>query len=64
MNAHIEKILQEVGKVIVGKEATLEKILMTVLSRGHVLLDDVPAEIIVHKHVFSFLYFYFFFGIF
>ena len=32
MNAHIEKILQEVGKVIVGKEATLEKILMTVLS--------------------------------
>lgn len=43
MNAHIEKILQEVGKVIVGKEATLEKILMTVLSRGHVLLDDVPG---------------------
>lgn len=43
MNAHIEKILQEVGKVIVGKEATLEKILMAVLSRGHVLLDDVPG---------------------
>lgn len=43
MNAHIEKILQEVGKVIVGKEATLEKILMTALSRGHVLLDDVPG---------------------
>ena len=43
MNAHIEKILQEVGKVIVGKAATLEKILMTVLSRGHVLLDDVPG---------------------
>ena len=43
MNTSTENILREVGKVIVGKEETLEKILMTVLSRGHVLLDDVPG---------------------
>ena len=39
----VEKILHEVKKVIAGKDDVLEKIMMTVLSRGHVLLDDVPG---------------------
>ena len=43
MNTNVEKILREVGKVIVGKDETLEKILMAILSRGHILLDDVPG---------------------
>lgn len=43
MNTSVEKILHEVKKVIAGKDDVLEKIMMTVLSRGHVLLDDVPV---------------------
>ena len=43
MNTSVEKILHEVKKVIAGKDDVLEKIMMTVLSRGHVLLDDVPG---------------------
>ncbi len=43
MNSSVEKILNEVHKVIVGKDEVMEKILMTLISRGHVLLDDVPG---------------------
>ena len=43
MNTGVENILHEVRKAIVGKDAVLEKILMTILSGGHVLLDDVPG---------------------
>lgn len=43
MNSKAEKILNEVKKVIVGKDDILEKILMTMISGGHVLLDDVPG---------------------
>ncbi len=43
MNTSVEKILHEVKKVIAGKDDVLEKIMMAVLSRGHVLLDDVPG---------------------
>ena len=43
MHTGVENILHEVRKVIVGKDAVLEKILMTILSGGHVLLDDVPG---------------------
>ena len=43
MNTGVENILHEVRKAIVGKDAVPEKILMTILSGGHVLLDDVPG---------------------
>ncbi len=36
-------ILNEVKKVIVGKDDVLEKVLMTILAGGHVLLEDVPG---------------------
>lgn len=32
-----------VGKVILGKEAEIERLLVALLCRGHVLLDDVPG---------------------
>ncbi len=39
-----EKVLQEVGKAIVGKEEVLQMILTAVLtSGGHVLLEDYPG---------------------
>jgi len=37
------KILKEVGKVIVGKEQVLEKVLIGILAKGNLLLEDVPG---------------------
>ena len=41
-----EKIMQirdQIAKVILGKEAVIEKVLMAILASGHVLLEDVPG---------------------
>ena len=43
MNAQAERILNEVGKVIVGKDDAIARTLMAILSRGHILLEDVPG---------------------
>lgn len=43
MNGKIECVLTEVGKVILGKETVLLKILTAMLAGGHILLDDVPG---------------------
>jgi len=43
MNKKIESVLTEVQKVILGKQAVIEKVLMAMLADGHVLLDDVPG---------------------
>lgn len=43
MNPQINTILQEIEKVIVGKNEIVEKILMAVLAGGHVLMEDVPG---------------------
>lgn len=37
------EIRNEVKKVIVGKEEVINKVLMAILSQGHVLLEDVPG---------------------
>ena len=41
-NAAIQ-IMDEIKKVIVGKDEVISKVLMAVLSKGHVLLEDVPG---------------------
>ena len=38
-----EAMMKELKKVIIGKDEILEKVLMAVLSKGHVLLEDVPG---------------------
>lgn len=43
MNNKIPQILQEIETVIVGKNEAVEKILMAILSSGHVLMEDVPG---------------------
>lgn len=43
MNGKIECVLTEVGKVILGKETVLRKVLTAILAGGHILLDDVPG---------------------
>lgn len=43
MNQKVSEILQEIEKVVVGKNEIVEKILMAVLAGGHVLMEDVPG---------------------
>ena len=43
MNPKLNQILQEIEKVVVGKNETVEKIMMAVLAGGHVLREDVPG---------------------
>ena len=38
-----KKIEAEIGKVIIGKEDVIHKVLMAILANGHILLDDVPG---------------------
>lgn len=37
------KLLENIGKVIVGKEETMQLLLAALLSGGHVLLEDMPG---------------------
>ncbi len=43
MNRNHEKIIAEVEKAISGKHEVIEKLMMAILSDGHILLDDVPG---------------------
>ena len=38
-----QNVLREVKKVIVGKDDVIEKIWISILAQGHVLLEDVPG---------------------
>ena len=39
----ITAVREELKKVIIGKEEITDKILMAILARGHILLDDIPG---------------------
>ncbi len=43
MEEKAKQILEQVNQVIIGKEKIVEKVLMAILARGHILLDDVPG---------------------
>ena len=43
MEGKAKEILEQVNRVIIGKEKVVEKVLMAILARGHILLDDVPG---------------------
>ena len=36
-------ITAEVGRVIIGKDDVINKVLMSIMANGHILLDDVPG---------------------
>ncbi|WP_075877197.1 AAA family ATPase [Merdibacter massiliensis] len=38
-----ERILNEVKKAVFGKDELLEKILIAILAKGHILLEDIPG---------------------
>lgn len=37
------KVINEVEKVILGKDACVEKVMAAILARGHVLIEDIPG---------------------
>ena len=39
----LEKVTQNIGKVIIGKEEIITLLLTALLADGHVLLEDVPG---------------------
>ncbi len=39
----IQRIRDNIGKVMVGKQDTLDLLLIALISRGHVLLEDIPG---------------------
>ncbi|MDA3797554.1 MAG: MoxR family ATPase [Kiritimatiellae bacterium] len=41
--AHVDKVRQEVNKVLVGQEKLLDRLLIALLSGGHILLEGVPG---------------------
>ncbi|MCL2287500.1 MAG: MoxR family ATPase [Firmicutes bacterium] len=43
MRNEIQQVIDEIQKVIVGKQAALIKLLIALLADGHILLDDVPG---------------------
>ncbi len=38
-----ESLVTEIQKVIVGKEEVIQNVLMAILARGHILLEDIPG---------------------
>lgn len=46
MSLYVQKarqIIQEVKKAVVGKDECIQKVMMTMLAGGHILLDDIPG---------------------
>jgi MoxR-like ATPase len=39
----VQPLLQEVGRVVVGQKSLVERLLMGLLTNGHVLLEGVPG---------------------
>ncbi|MGH7282585.1 MAG: AAA family ATPase, partial [Polyangiaceae bacterium] len=42
-SAFVDKVMNEVGRVIVGQNYMIERILIGLLTGGHVLLEGVPG---------------------
>jgi MoxR-like ATPase len=43
LNNRVMRIKQEIGKVVVGQENTIDLILASILTGGHILLEGVPG---------------------
>ncbi len=42
-NENVKRALEEVGKVVLGKDDVVARVFMAILAKGHVLLEDVPG---------------------
>lgn len=39
----LKKVKSEIKKAVIGKDDIIDKVLMTMLARGHILLEDIPG---------------------
>ncbi|NDI34999.1 AAA family ATPase [Chengkuizengella sediminis] len=39
----VERVIQNIEKVIIGKRDSIEKVLIAFISQGHVLIEDIPG---------------------
>jgi len=43
MNIKIDALIKNIEKVIIGKRPVIEKLIIALLAKGHVLIEDVPG---------------------
>ena len=43
MNSHIQSLIGNIKKVIVGKDSVIKLALASLFARGHLLIEDVPG---------------------
>jgi len=43
VRSRMQAVAEDVGRAIVGKEDVVRLVLASLLSRGHVLIEDVPG---------------------
>lgn len=43
MNKPLERVLDAVGRVVLGKDQVVRLAVTTVLAKGHLLLEDIPG---------------------
>lgn len=43
MQPKAKAILAEIKKIVIGKDEVLQKILVAILAKGHILLEDIPG---------------------
>ena len=43
MNQQIEKVVAQVGSIILGKESQIRLAIVCLLARGHLLIEDIPG---------------------
>ena len=39
----VQKVLEQVNRVILGKEEEIREVMLAFLAKGHVLLEDIPG---------------------
>lgn len=42
-NQKLNKVNEEINRVILGKEEIIRKVLMAVIAKGHILIEDIPG---------------------
>lgn len=43
MNQRLSEVMEEIKKVMVGKDGVIKKVSMVILAQGHILLEDIPG---------------------
>ena len=39
----IEQVMEQVGRIILGKDEQIKEIMLSFLANGHILLEDIPG---------------------